>query len=110
MRQVGQADCSCVGASHCLIFIGEYDSGHTIMTAFSHSTPTRDPSLWGIFGLCLWLAPVTLLALLLILGVAKMFGLGDAMTRITSLFVLPYMVLLGWTWILHLHLRSSAAE
>lgn len=69
-------------------------------------SPKSDPSLFGVFGMCLLLAPVALLCMLLgaLIGVA--LGLPKDAIKVTALATAAVTSLPAWVWVFHLYLRG----
>lgn len=71
-----------------------------------HGLPRRDPSLWGIFGMCTLLAPVAGASGLLGGLIAVALGLPKDAVMISIWGSMTVLTLPAWAWLFHLYLKG----
>ncbi|AUN30467.1 hypothetical protein C0V82_09620 [Niveispirillum cyanobacteriorum] len=72
----------------------------------NYGLPRRDPSLWGVFGMCTLLAPVAGAAALLGALIAVALGLPKDAMMVSVWGCMAVLTLPAWAWLFHLYLRG----
>ena len=65
------------------------------------SLPNRDPSLWGVFAVCLLMAPVAVVSALLGALTALALGVPKDVLMILVIGAAAVLTVPAWAWLLH---------
>lgn len=68
--------------------------------------PKRDPSLWGVFAMCLMMAPVAAVAALLGALIAVILGVPKDILMILVVGATAVLTVPAWAWLFHRFLRG----
>lgn len=75
-------------------------------TPLSPADLKRDPSLWGVFGMCLWFVPIQMGCGLLGGVLAALLPIPHGLASLPSVFLVLLVGLPLWIWLMYRYFRQ----